>query len=128
MRILGIDFGKSKVGLAMYNDSLPYPFGVLRFRSEKGLLEKISKIVEKEKIEKVVVGVSEGKMGQESAFFARELEKNLSVPVVLQDETLTTHDAKFLSIVAGIGRKKRREMEDAYAACLILENYVNTRG
>lgn len=126
MRTLGIDFGKSKVGLAICEVDLPYPFGVLKFRSEEDLLEKILKIVEEEKIERVVVGVSEGKMGEEASIFADKLKESLSVPVVLQDETLTTHDAKYLSIEAGISRKKRKKMEDAYAACLILEKYLRS--
>jgi len=126
MKILGVDYGKSKVGLAIAESKLPYPFGVVRFKDEDVLLKKILAIVKKENIEKVVIGLSEGEIGKETLRFAKKLEKNLTIPVVVQDETLTTYSAQMLSIEAGIKRKKRKELEDAYAACLILENYLET--
>ncbi len=125
MKILGIDYGRSKIGLAIAElEALPYPFGVISFRTKESLLKRILGIVNKEGIEKVVIGLSEGKFGKETLRFAKELERSLSVPVIVQDETLTTHDAQKLSIEAGINRRKRKKLEDAYAACLILEKYL----
>ncbi len=124
MRILGIDYGKSKVGLAIAESSLPYPLGVVRFKTEDDLLDKILNIVKEEKIEKLVVGLSEGKMEKETLAFVAKLGERLSIPIFLQDETLTTLEAQKLSIEAGIGQKKRKRFEDAYSACLILQNYL----
>jgi putative Holliday junction resolvase len=124
MKILGIDYGKSKVGLAIADSKFPFPFGVIRFRSEDFLLRKIVDVVEEEKIEKVVLGVSEGRMKKETVVFGQKLKRMLKVPIVFQDETLTSKEAQLLSLEAGIKRKKRRSLEDAYAASLILENYL----
>lgn len=118
-KILGIDYGRSKVGLAIADGTLAEPLKVIRYKDKNILLSEIKKIIENEEIEKVVVGVSEGEMGEESKEFAREFNAET------YDETLTSQDAQFLSREAGINRKKRHEMEDAYAATIMLQNYLD---
>ena len=57
--------------------------------------------------------------------FGKKLEEDINISVVFQDETLTTKEAQDLSQKAGIKRKKRRELEDAYSASLILQSYID---
>jgi len=130
MKILGIDYGKAKVGLALADDNvkLAYPLSVLRFKERSDLEEKIKAVVEKEEIEKVVIGLSEGVFRREIEGFGAALKKKLNIPVVFWDETLTTKEAQTLSIEAGIKRKKRKALEDAYAASIILESYLESKG
>lgn len=123
MRILAIDYGKRKIGLALATNSIAEPYKVIRYESEEEVLEKIEKIVKAEKVEKIVIGISEGKMAEE----ARSFGKKLNSPVVFQDETLTTQQAQELSIKAGIKRKKRKSLEDAYSAALILQAYLDSQ-
>lgn len=120
MRTLGVDYGKSKIGLAIGVGSFAEPLRVVRINSFEDAIAKIEKEIEIEKPDRVIVGISEGEMGEESKKFAEELE------AVTFDETLTSKDAQKLSIEAGIGRKKRHQMEDAYAACLMLQNYIDS--
>ena len=127
MKILGIDYGRKKIGLAIADGPLAEPLKVVRFESLEKVLEKVEDVVKKEEIERVVVGVSERKMGIEQRVFGKSLKEKLSIPVVFQDETLTTHEAQELSIKAGIKRKKRRALEDAYSAALILQSYIDSR-
>jgi putative Holliday junction resolvase len=126
MKLLGIDYGKRKIGLAVSTAGLADPFGVFRFRSQKSVMEKIEDVVVKEQIDRVVVGVSEGKMAEDTRDFGKELEARIKLPVVFQDETLTTKDAQGLAIGAGIKRKKRKRLEDAYSATLILQSYIDS--
>jgi putative Holliday junction resolvase len=99
----------------------------VRYKERKNLLEELKKIIEKEKVEKIVVGVSEGEMAEEIKKFAKELGGEFSaIPLELYDETLTSFDAKRMAIEAGINRKKRQEMEDAYAASIMLQNYLDS--
>ena len=126
MKTLGIDYGRSKVGLALAEGPLAEPWKVIRESDKNLLINDIKKIIETEKIEKVVVGVSEGEMAAETRDFRKRLEKEINIPVEEFDETLTSQDAQNLSIEAGINRKKRREMEDAYAAAIILQNYLDS--
>jgi putative holliday junction resolvase len=121
MKILGIDYGRSKIGLAIGEAGFAEPFKVIRVVSFDDAVAKIGKEMELSKPEKVVVGVSEGVMGAESKRFAQ------SIGAETFDETLTSQDAQRLSIEAGINRKKRKGMEDAYAATIMLQNYLDLR-
>lgn len=127
MKVLGVDYGRSKVGLAIGEGSLAEPLKVIRYKDSKALDGEIKKIVEKEGFEKVVVGISEGKMAEETKEFVKRLEEKLEIPVETFDETLTSQDAQALSIEAGVKRSKRKKMEDAYAASIMLQNYLDSR-
>ncbi|MBU0570277.1 Holliday junction resolvase RuvX [Patescibacteria group bacterium] len=115
---------EKKIGLALAEGSLAEPYGVVRFKSEEAI-EKVEQVVKVEQVEQVVLGISEGKMGEESKRFGKKLEEKLKIPVIFQDETLTTHDAQKLSIEAGMRRKKRKKLEDAFSATLILQKYLD---
>lgn len=124
MRILAIDYGKKKIGFSLATSRIAQPYKVIRYDSEREVLEKIAKILQKEDVEEIVLGVSEGKMGKESRKFGKKLTVQFNLPVHFQDETLTTHEAQELSLEAGIKRKKRKQLEDAYSATLILQSYL----
>ncbi len=128
MKILGIDYGRKKIGLAIAEGNLSEPLAVIRYKDIRILSDRIKKIIESEKIEKIVVGISEGEMGEDSKKFSLGLSQSLRIPVETFDETLTSQDARRLSIEAGISRKKRRGMEDAYAASIMLQNYIDLQG
>lgn len=127
MKILGIDYGRRKLGLAMSEGYLSEPWKVLRVEHLDEALKKITQIIKDEKIEKVVIGVSEGEMGRESKDFGMNLQQELEIQVDTHDETLSTQDATRLAIEAGMGRKKRNEMEDAFAASIILQDYLDSK-
>ncbi len=125
MKIVGIDFGLKKVGIAIADGSLAEPLVVVRYNDSKILLGEIKKIVEKEKIEKIVVGISEGEMAEKTREFMGELKKEIAISVEEFDETLSTLDAQRLAIESGMKRAKRRKMEDALAAAVMLQSYVD---
>lgn len=128
MKILGIDYGRKKIGLAISDGDLAQPLRVLQVNSREEALAKILQVVEIEKVDRLVVGVSEGEMAEESRDFATSLGSRTPILVKTFDETLTTQDAQKLSHEAGIGQKKRQAMEDAYAAALMLQNYLDFQG
>lgn len=125
MNILGIDYGRKKVGLAISNGSLAEPLRVIKYSDLNNLKENLKIIISEEKIEKIIVGISEGEMAKESKLFSLNLSKTLDIPVETYDETLSTHDAQKLSIQSGMSRKKRHEMEDAFAATVVLQSYID---
>ena len=125
MNILGIDYGRSKIGLAIAEGNLADPIKVIRYSDTKILVDQLLKFIEEYKIEKVIFGVSEGEMGKESKNFCINFGKLVKIPVETFDETLSTQDAQRMSREAGIGQKKRHEMEDAYAAAIMLQNYLD---
>lgn len=126
MKIIGIDYGRKKVGIAVGVNGFAEPLKVIHYKEINSLMEDIKKASNDEGAEKIVVGVSEGDMARESLAFGEELSKYLGIPVTTFDETLSSKDAVKISIEAGVRQKKRREMEDAYAACLMLQNYLDS--
>lgn len=127
MRLLGIDYGLRKIGLAVATGTLAEPFRVISVSSRQEALEKLEKIVKSEGIEKIVVGVSEGEMGKASEDFGKELERYFKIAVDFEDETLTSQDSLRLGVEAGMKRKKRKEMEDAFAASVMLQSYIERK-
>ncbi|OGM02771.1 hypothetical protein A2115_01680 [Candidatus Woesebacteria bacterium GWA1_41_8] len=127
MRYLGIDYGKKKIGLAVAATTISEVYGTLMVSSDTDALKKIGEVIKKENISEIVVGISEGQMAKDSKYFIEKLKDKFKLPVHMQDETLTSKAAQFLSIQAGIKRKKRKRLEDAYSASLILQNYLDEK-
>jgi putative Holliday junction resolvase len=65
-------------------------------------------------------------MAQESEEFGKRLESEIKIPIVFQDETLSTKTAQELSINANIKKGKRKAMEDAFSAAVILQEYIES--
>lgn len=123
MKILGIDFGIAKIGLALADDGLAQPIGVVK--NYQKTLTKIAQLVGEERVEKIVIGVSEGKIGQRARKYGRQLGKVTGIKVLFQDETLTTKEAIAKMIEAGKKKKYRQEKEDAFAAAIILQAFLD---
>ena len=126
-KLLGIDYGQKKIGLAIGDDQsrLAEPLLVVRVGSLEEALEKVAKVVEIEKVEKMVIGVSEGVTAEKTRIFGEQLLEKAGCEVVYQDETLTTYHAQTLSLQANLKQKKRKDREDAYAAALIVQAYLD---
>jgi putative holliday junction resolvase len=123
--ILGIDWGRAKVGLAWSAGKLSEPLEVIRFNDREVLFNKLREIVKDMEIKKIVVGISEGRSAIETREFGKAIEEALQMPVTFFDETLSSRDAQMYSQAAGIKRSKRKKLEDAYAASLMLQMYVD---
>lgn len=124
MTILGVDYGRVKVGLAISEGKPSIPFCVLRVSSLMDAVRKITDIAWREKVEKIVVGISEEDMQEEQEKFVGILGEKSGVKVETWDETLTTQDAQTLARAAGLSKKKRQGMEDAFAAAVMLQSYL----
>lgn len=127
MRILGIDYGRKKVGLAWSEGKLAEPLAVVGGENPEDLISKIKKVAQEKSAQAIVFGISENKMAVETKVFAKKLKEVVILPLYYQDETLTSREAQRLAINAGVGREKRKAMEDAYAAALMLQSYLETR-
>ena len=136
MRILGIDLGSRTVGMAVsdYLGIIANPIGTTRIE-ENNLQEALEcvKIVVKERgVEKIVLGLpknmdgSQGFQSEYSLEFKKMLEDELHLPVIMQDERLTTRMAHSTMISADMSRKKRKENVDKIAATIILQSYLDS--
>lgn len=115
------------MGLSFAEGKLAEPYKVIRIQKEEDATAKIGEIVKQEGVELVVVGISEGAMGEETRSFGKRLSGRLGIKVEFWDETLSTRDSQTLSIEAGLSRKKRKGLEDAFAAAVMLQSYLERR-
>jgi putative holliday junction resolvase len=127
MRILGIDYGKRKIGLAFADTFLAEPHSVVRYKDHDDAIQKIIDVIRIVGVDQIVIGLPSGVVKKSAEDFGEILQIKTKLPVIFQDEILTTQDAVKMSIEAGIKRKKRKRMEDAYAAALILQQYLDSK-
>jgi len=133
-RILAIDPGTRRCGIAVCDDlrviARPLPF--IERKSWKNLLSNIKQIVSDFDAKALVIGLplesdgSDGPMTAEARDIARKLGLSLAVPVVLQDERVTSYEAKHRLWSAGKSIKDGRELVDSEAAVVILEDLLAT--
>jgi putative transcription antitermination factor YqgF len=118
---LGIDYGLSHLGLALAESNLATPLPSLN--NNERLLSHLSVLVSKQAVTTIVCGLPEGKLVEVIKKFAADLEQTTDATVVLWPETLSTQEAKQKLRESGASKSKRRD-DHAYAACLILEDYL----
>jgi len=125
MRYLGIDYGRKRIGLALGEEGLVRPL-VVYFQG-KDIFEKISKICIEEAIDKVVLGISDN-LEEEIKKFSRRLADKLNLPIVFQNEALTTREAIDIMLISSTKQKDRRKKVDSVAAAQILSVYFANIG
>lgn len=123
MKFLGVDFGLKRVGLATSEGELASPYKVINGSSFLDLLEKIKK--EANGFDKVIIGLPEGSMGKIVKKAIKKLRES-GIDIVETDETLSTKNAMHEMIELNIPKKKR-QTSDAYAAAMILQNYLDEK-
>jgi len=123
MKYLGIDFGLKRVGLATSEGNLASPLKTIEVKGFKDIVEKVVKLVKTEGFDKIVVGLPEGKMGQTVLGFIKAL-RNFGIEAVEADETLSSQKATAQMIELNVPKKDRR-INDATAAAIILQNYLD---
>lgn len=135
MKIAAVDFGDARTGLAICDkqEMLASPAGVIQEKNFERAVQKVATALTELAPELVVVGHpinmngTIGPRAEHCAQFARQLEEKLTVPVVLWDERSTTVSAIGYLNVTDTRGKKRKEVIDAVAATIILENYLAYR-
>lgn len=135
MRIMGLDYGDRKIGVAV-SDLFGWTaqgLEVVERRRDGAEMERIADLVREYEVEEIVVGLpknmngSIGPRGEICIDFADKLKEMLELPVHLWDERLTTVSAERTLIEADVSRKKRKQVVDKMAASLILQNYLDSK-
>ncbi len=133
MRILGIDYGDSRVGIAV-TDLLGITaqgVGTLKNKGTERLLNDLSEILTEYNPEKIVLGLpknmdgTEGFRVDETYKFKAELEKIYKGEIILWDERLSTVSATAILNATNTRGKDRKKVLDTVSACIILENYMS---
>ena len=134
MRYLGLDLGSRTLGIAVSDATgmIASSYKVIRHNEEYDkLLDEVKNLVDALQVGTVVLGFPKnmnntiGPKGELSLSFQKKLEEILEIPVVLQDERLTTKSAQDMLIQGNVSRRDRKKVVDSVAATIILQSYLD---
>jgi putative Holliday junction resolvase len=136
MRLLGIDFGLKRIGLAITDAEarMAFPLKTVERTTREAAFEEILDVIRDEDVAKVVVGLPLDLEGEatlstrQAVNFARSLERRTDIPVAFADERLTSAEAEERLHEAGVSGKRLKNALDSQAAVLILESYIEHGG
>ncbi len=131
MRLLGLDLGERRIGVAVSDPQKVFARGVevIERRSVERDLEALERLVQRYEVEAIVVGYprrldgTAGEEAEKAEAFAAQIESYLGLPVALWDERLST--VRAARVLRETGRRKRRQAIDATAAAVILQDYLD---
>ena len=136
MRYLGLDLGSRTLGVAVSDKTglIASNYKTIRHQEEYDrLLYEVRDLVNELEVDTVVLGFPKnmnntiGPKGELSLDFKSKLEEILKIPVVLQDERLSTKSALDTLIKGNVSRKDRKKVVDSVAATIILQTYLDRR-
>jgi len=133
MRILAVDHGEKRIGLALSDPTatVASPFKVINHVSRVMDAAQVANLAAENEVALIVIGQSydeEGNpnlAGRRAAKFAESLKEQTQIPVVLWDESFSTQDARATRIEMGVSRKERSGHMDELAAVMILKSYLD---
>ncbi len=136
MRVLGLDYGSKTVGVAI-SDTLGWTaqsVETITRKSENKLRQTLARIEELAKLyeaDRIVLGYpkhmnnDEGERCVRTEEFKEMLERRLGLPVILQDERMSTVSAERILMEGNVRRENRKEYVDKMAAAFILQTYLD---
>jgi len=135
VRILGLDIGSKRIGVAV-SDELGYTAQPVETIQSKGMeadLDRIATLVRQFNAEEIVVGLplnmngTEGPEAKKVRMLIEKIAAKIDIPVREWDERLSTVAAERTLLEADMSRSKRRKVIDRIAAVLILQGYLDSR-
>ena len=135
MKILSLDIGTVRIGIATSDimEIIASAYEVYKRKSFNSDVAHIVGLVKELNVGEIVIGLplkmdgSEGQSVEMARTFGDEISKQVDVPVVYQDERLSTVTAQKILIESGMRREKRKDKVDAIAATIILQTYLDKK-
>lgn len=137
MRVLGIDYGDKRIGIAISDPLGLTAQGVTVMEKRKSFnedIEELNNIIEKYGgVDEIVVGLPKtlmgkiGKQAEKVLEFVEALKKNMECEITTWDERFTSIEAEKAMISAGLSREKRKKVIDKSAATYILQSYLDSK-
>ena len=132
MRILAVDHGEKRIGLALSDPTatIASPLQVIKHVSRLLDAAQVANLANENDAGLIVIGQSfdeEGNpnlVGRRAAKFAEALKEQTNIPIELFDESFSTQDARATRIEMGVSRKGRSGHMDELAAVMILRSYI----
>ncbi len=135
MRCLGLDLGSKTLGISISDmtNTIASVYTTLNFKDEnyESLILPLKEIIDKESIDTLVLGLPKnmnntlGERAMITLDFKKMLEEKFKIPVIMEDERLTSVISNNVLISADMSRKKRKKKVDGMAAVIILQGYLD---
>jgi len=130
---LGVDFGTVRIGLAISDPEgrLAFPLTTYTRRGRRQDREFLCKLIERERIDQIVVGLpihlsgKEGAKAAEARAFGGWVGEISGLPITFCDERFTTAEAESLLLDAGLTNKRRKSRRDRVAAQILLQSFLD---
>lgn len=135
MRVLGVDFGERRVGIAV-SDPIGLaarPWGILERTSDAGVADRVASLALELSVDLIVLGLpldtrgEEGPQARRVRRFGELLARKTNAPIVYWDESFSSADAAQFRKVRGARRAERARPMDDIAAAVLLQSYLDTR-
>ena len=129
MRILGIDLGRKRIGLALGDTESRIAIGLPTLQNDRHVMDNLQAVIKGERIQKLIVGLPKtmsGETGEQVRYtqkWADKISNLLDVEVVYEDERLSSKMAR--DGLLSLGHKLKKEDIDQAAAVLILQSYLD---
>ena len=135
MKIVALDIGTVRIGVATSDimEIIASAYTVYKRKNNSSDIDYIAKLIQDLQAGEVVIGLPlkmDGTEGQSVAMareFGEKLSEKISIPIIFQDERLSTVSAQKILIESGMRREKRKEKVDSLAATFILQNYLDKK-
>ena len=132
-KILGLDIGKKRIGIAMSDimGLIAHPVETISREPEKAAVDKIKKICKDNNIKKIVAGLPKnmnntiGEQAQDCIDFTEKFKDEYEI--IFEDERLTSKQAEFILAQTGHKYTKDKQLVDLKSACLILQQYLDRK-
>lgn len=133
MRVLAIDFGSKRIGLALSDETatIGQPLDFIAAEPLSQALERLAALVNERSVGAIVVGLPRNMSGdygpaaEKTRSFIAALQQKVTVPIRTWDERLTSVAANRMLIEAGLSRQKRKTKVDQTAAAILLQSYLD---
>jgi len=134
MRILSVDHGEKRIGLALSDETatIASPLKIVEHISRAIDAAQVADIAVQNNVDLIVIGQSfdedgnPNPAGRRAGRFADELKNQTTIPIEMWDESFSTQIARAARIELGVSRKKRAGHQDAFAAVVILQSYLES--
>ncbi|MEA2101199.1 MAG: Holliday junction resolvase RuvX [Thermodesulfobacteriota bacterium] len=133
MKIMGIDYGTKRIGIAISDPwgSMSLPLETIQVKKDQSHMQQIQQIVLDYEIEQIVLGMpynmdgSTGPMAERVKEWSNCLRQTTGLEIVLWDERLSSFEAHDLLTRHNVPKKKHKDVKDKIAASLILQSYLD---
>jgi putative holliday junction resolvase len=134
MRILALDHGTKRIGLAVSDETgvIALPLEFLAAQPLPDFLDRLKEIIDSKRVEEILVGIprnmngSYGPAAAKALEFVAALKTMLTIPIKTWDERLTSVQANRVLIETGMRRDKRKQRVDQTAAAILLQSYLDS--